>query len=521
MNGFIKHSPNDSFAPLQRRCHLERLEEKHLLTTFSCADFEPFEPAANSYEYCLYNAGASITEMQTHNRSEGVRSQSVQNATAKDPGNFFTRAFDIGTLDSFAIDESVSASDPRDFYQFDLKADSRVNVSISNLTGNAKLLVYDANRNLVDELFEPGSRDASMQLDLVQGQYFVRINRPYRAAADYSLSLEVMGKLPSPDPDSDPATQFPDVPYFGSRFDWNLNAIDAPKVWAEGITGEEVVVAVIDTGVDYFHTDLNDNIWVNSDEIAGNGIDDDNNGFIDDFFGWDFVSDDSSPLDTNGHGTHVAGTIAAENNSLGVTGVAYNASIMSIRVLDSNGSGFLSDVAAGIVYAVDNGADVINLSLGGGSHSVQIYLALQFALDQGVFVSVAAGNESANEPGIPARYSSVLDNVISVGAHDSSNVLAGFSNEVGSSRSVQVDAPGVSIASTFPQNRYRLLNGTSMAAPHVSGLAALILSVRPDLTPQQVRTAITDGAETNSILFSDSLGSINVRDSLISALQLA
>ena len=295
--------------------------------------------------------------------------------------------------------------------------------------------------------------------------------------------------------------------YYGGNNEWNLNSINAPESWAQGYTGEGVVVAVIDTGVDWDHPDLVSQIWVNADEVAGNGIDDDRNGYVDDVRGWDFASSDNNPDDGNGHGTHVAGIIAADNNGTGATGVAYDASIMAVRVLGSDGSGTESAVAAGIRYAAQNGADIINLSLGGSFSSV-IYAALQYAASLNVLVVAAAGNEYASTPSNPARSSATLSNVISVGAYSSSNSLASFSNDVGSSGAVQVDAPGVNVYSTYLNGRYATFSGTSMAAPHVAGLAALALSANSTLTASQLRTAIVNGT-TRVISGSDSQGGIN------------
>lgn len=304
-----------------------------------------------------------------------------------------------------------------------------------------------------------------------------------------------------------PVTAFPDVAYYGSSSDWNLNSINAPEAWAQGYTGQGVVVAVVDTGVDLSHPDLFSQIWVNADEIAGNGIDDDGNGYIDDRNGWDFSSGDNNPDDANGHGTHVAGTIAAEKNGTGATGVAPDATIMPVRVLSANGSGSDSGVAAGIRYAAANGADIINLSLGGGFSSV-IQSAIQYAQQLNVLVIVAAGNESAAIPSYPARHSATFTNVLSVGAYSSSNAIASFSNDVGTSGAVQVDGPGVNIYSTYYNDRYATLSGTSMATPHVAGLAALALSANNSLSAAQLRTLIVNGA-TRVISGSDSRGGIN------------
>ncbi len=300
---------------------------------------------------------------------------------------------------------------------------------------------------------------------------------------------------------------FPDVDYFGASRDWGVNAINAPEVSAQGFTGNGVVVAVIDTGVDLDHVDLDANIWTNEGEIPGNARDDDGNGFVDDMHGWDFVQNDNAPADTESHGTHVAGTIAAEKNALGATGVAYDATIMPIQVLDSDGFGSFRDIAAGIEYAVDNGAQIINLSLGGGGHRL-IQQALSYAEDNNVLVVAAAGNDGTSAPDYPARYSESLTNVISVGAHDRSDELASFSNFVGNTNAIQVDAPGISVYSTIPDDRFATFSGTSMSAPHVAGLAALALSADPTLQVEELRRMIVEGAD-RVIADSDSAGGIN------------
>jgi hypothetical protein len=289
---------------------------------------------------------------------------------------------------------------------------------------------------------------------------------------------------------------FPDVDYFGGQNDWGLNTVKAPEAWAQGHTGQGIVVAVIDTGVDYTHLDLDGNIWVNQGEIAGNGIDDDGNGFVDDVRGWDFVANDNSPMDEQGHGTHVAGTIAAEKNEFGVTGVAYNAKIMPVRVLNAGGSGSVSNIAAGIKYAADNGADVINLSLG-GAYSSEIEDAVQYATAKGSVVVMAAGNESASQPSSPANLANQWG--IAVGAVDRTNRMANFSNKASIPPLDYVVAPGVDIYSTTPGNTYSSFNGTSMATPHVAGVAALMLSANPNLTAAEVESILTQTANPTGI----------------------
>ncbi len=278
---------------------------------------------------------------------------------------------------------------------------------------------------------------------------------------------------------------------------WSLEAINAPEVWAKGYTGQGVVVAVVDSGVDYTHPDLKNNIWVNTREIAGNGLDDDHNGYIDDIVGWDYVDYDNSPLDGTGHGTHVAGTIAAELNTFGATGVAYGAKVMPVRVLDANGNGSYARIAEGVYYAVDNGANIINLSIGGTTYSAQLQAAIQYATDRGVLVISAAGNNGGVSPLFPASLASQVG--IAVGAVDLYNQMPSFSARSGATPVSYVVAPGVNIFSTTPNNTYGFNTGTSMAVPHIAGVAALLLSAKPTLTPAQLTALLTNTANPTGI----------------------
>jgi subtilisin family serine protease len=298
--------------------------------------------------------------------------------------------------------------------------------------------------------------------------------------------------------------RFSQVPDIGGS-DWDLDMVKAPEVWAKGYTGQKVVVAVLDTGVDYTHPDLNNNIWVNSNEIAHNGIDDDGNGFVDDVRGWNFVDADSNdPMDYDSHGTHVAGTIAAGNNGFGVTGVAYDAKIMPVRVIggsdDSSIYKFDANVAAGIRYAVQNGADVLSLSIGSNLSDPamrQTEAALKYARSAGVVAVMASGNErltaAAMRPIEPAFYA-MRDLGIAVGAVNRRRVVADFSNPAGNRRLDFVVAPGVEIRSTVLNGSYSYYSGTSMATPHVSGTVALMLSANPNLTPSEVESILTSTA---------------------------
>ncbi|WP_138499216.1 S8 family peptidase [Nostoc sp. PA-18-2419] len=300
---------------------------------------------------------------------------------------------------------------------------------------------------------------------------------------------------------------FADVPDLGGN-NWGADLVKAPEVWAKGYTGKGVVVAVVDTGVDRNHEDLKNNIWTNSKEIPGNGIDDDGNGYVDDDYGWNFSDNNNDTLDRNGHGTHVSGTIAGENNDYGVTGIAYDAKIMPVKVLNDSGSGSYNSIAKGIRYAVDNGADVINLSLGGKYSNRTLESAIDYASSKGVIVVMAAGNDGESSPDYPARYA--YKSGIAVGAVDRNKNLADFSDRAGTNQISYVTAPGVDVYSTVPNNQYATYSGTSMAAPHVAGVVALMLSANPNLTDAQVRQIVTETAENTTQSTTSNLKTYNV-----------
>lgn len=270
--------------------------------------------------------------------------------------------------------------------------------------------------------------------------------------------------------------------------------IDAPEAW-DLQTGNNVIIAIVDTGVDYNHSDLSSNIWNNSAEIANNGLDDDGNGFVDDVRGWDFSNNDNNPMDDNDHGTHLAGTIAANgNDGSGVAGINWSARIMPVKFLDGAGSGSTADAIAAIDYAVANGAQVINASWGGGPFSSAMFNTLSAANDAGVLFVAAAGNTSNNNdttPNYPSGYD--LPNVISVAATDDADTLAGFSNF--GVNSVDLGAPGVRILSAIRNNGYASLSGTSMAAPHVSGVAALVVANNPSIGINALRAALLENTD--------------------------
>ena len=275
--------------------------------------------------------------------------------------------------------------------------------------------------------------------------------------------------------------------------------IDAPEAW-DLQTGTDIVVAVIDTGLDYNHADIVGNVWTNPGEIAGNRIDDDNNGFIDDTRGWDFVNNDNDPLDDNRHGTHVSGTIAAAgNNAVGVVGVNWRARIMPLKFLSATGGGTTANAIAAVNYSVRMGARVSSNSWGGGAFSQALADAIAAANTAGQIFIAAAGNATANNdvtPSYPCSYASA--NIVCVAATDANDALATFSNF--GATSVDLAAPGVNTLSTTLNGTYTSLSGTSMATPHVSGVAALLLASDSTLTVTDLKALILNNTDARPAL---------------------
>jgi len=285
---------------------------------------------------------------------------------------------------------------------------------------------------------------------------------------------------------------------------WALPKIQAPQAWNVTTGTTQTAIAVIDTGVDWDHPDLADNIWVNEDEVAQNGLDDDNNGYIDDAIGYDFVSvpassvapgedpgpRDNDPMDFHGHGTLVSGIIAAvTNNITGVAGTCWNCKIMILRAgyKSVDGRGYLEDEdsALAIQYAVDNGAHIINMSWGDLVSSNIIQTAIDYAYNAGLLLVAAAGNSNTSNPFYPAAY----PNVIAVAALDQNDKKTSYSN-FGSW--IDVSAPGNNIYTTVFDNGYAYTYGTSVASPFVAGLAGLLKSFRPNWTHDQLRVKIKE-----------------------------
>ncbi len=340
-----------------------------------------------------------------------------------------------------------------------------------------------------------------------------------------SLPIDVAAAKPADNPaiPDAPANTTGNDPLFSKQWGMVDNGLEnALKINA----GQKIIVAVIDTGVDYTHEDLLPNMWRNKNEIPNNGIDDDKNGFIDDVIGWDFLDNDNKPYDlasTNigdlmnganpGHGTHCAGNVGAKGgNGKGISGMNPNAQIMAMRFIGDKG-GTTTGAIGAIRYAVDNGAKVLSNSWGSegedpaeAADNLALQEAIQYAMDKNVlFIAAAAnsGNDNDGDPkkaAFPASYPH--DNIISVAAIDSANGLASFSNY--GAKSVDIGAPGVKIFSTTVGNHYsdtviELLganwDGTSMACPHVAGAAALYWSAHPEKNWKQVKDAILTSAK--------------------------
>jgi subtilisin family serine protease/N-acetylneuraminic acid mutarotase len=307
------------------------------------------------------------------------------------------------------------------------------------------------------------------------------------AEPDFEASAADVPEAPPPLPvDSAPSATVPNDPLYADQ--WGLSAINAATAW-EVVTGTPtIVIAVVDSGIDANHEDLIPNLWVNPGEIPGNGIDDDNNGYVDDIQGWNFVSGSNDVQDGRGHGTQVAGVAAAAtNNGAGVAGMCWNCRIMPVKVMADSGVANYSDIAAGVAYAAAKGASIINLSLGGYADSRTLRDAIAAAVAQGIVVVAGAGNDGISTPFYPAAY----PNVLAVAATTVSDTLAPSSNR---GAWVSVAAPGVAISTTYLGGGYGAASGTSMAAPLASGLAGLIRSRWPAWTEAMVRSQIRQTA---------------------------
>jgi subtilisin family serine protease len=296
--------------------------------------------------------------------------------------------------------------------------------------------------------------------------------------------------------------------------------IDNSQAWSAMKAGAPpTVVAVIDTGIDFTHPAFQNTLWTNKGEIPGNGIDDDANGYVDDYNGWNFAYGNNNPSDDEGHGTHVSGIVLGVGQNIFASTVPLqNTEIMPLKFLDSTGSGSNANAIAAIYYAANMGAKVMNNSWGGGSYSQALVDAIGYAYSRDSVFVAAAGNSSTNNdttPSYPASYNAT--NEISVAASDSSDVLASFSNFGGAT--VPLTAPGVAILSTYPVGQYAQMSGTSMASPMVAGTVALMRNQRPQMNSYQIKQLVISSVDVKSNLAGQvaSSGRVNVENAVVAA----
>lgn len=391
--------------------------------------------------------------------------------------NVLTEPFDLAQEDSFDPEEFPYASD-NVLVKLSPDSGDAVTPALAQC-GVARLEhLFDTDEgrwftaHLENGVLPPQALEALRQLDQM-------------VTAEYNYIYQTEGQYEETQLDSAVNEQFKLFQNPRIESQWNLLNCGVQQSWAwllahgENPGGKsDVVVAVIDTGVDDTHEDLRDNMWVNEKEIPGNGIDDDGNGYVDDVYGVDIVAGRGSGSDDHGHGTHVAGVIAADNNFKGIIGVAFNTRIMSVKAGMSSGYFHQDAIAKAILYAYNNGADVINMSFGGSACSIAVQDALEKAYTRCVLVA-SAGNDGMPNEGLISlpNYPAALPYILGVMSVDRSGVESSFTNYDSiayNNVEYELYAPGENIVSTIPGDRYATWSGTSMAAPLVSGMAALL-----------------------------------------------
>jgi len=398
------------------------------------------------------------------------------------PGEYLVRVAESIVEKNQGFSQKISTSTVQSFFE----TFSKVKTILKQKTGSAYNLQSKTSENPIPTLLHIVDKDVLPE-DI--------LNYPGVLSVEPNCYIEPMA--------------VPNDPDYSQQ--WAHQVMQSEDAWKINTGSQSIIVAVSDTGVDYNHEDLKDQMWTNSAELNGvDGVDDDNNGYIDDIYGWDFGDEDNDPIPggmaSSGHGTHVAGIIGARgNNNTGITGMNWNIKLMAVKGFFDNEDGTTSAALLSTVeYAVNNGAHVINCSWGSNSKPTQADRdVFQYAKDKGVVTVVAAGNSYKNAKNFsPAA----LSNTITVGSSNSADELSGFSNY--GSR-IDVLAPGgdtsrlggrdETILSTLPGNSYEGLIGTSMAAPYVAGLAGLILSINSKLTVREVGKILRDSAETVTV----------------------
>lgn len=310
-------------------------------------------------------------------------------------------------------------------------------------------------------------------------------------------------------------TSTDEISHFGVLDNWGQSLTEADEVWAQGVYGNNVLVGVVDSFVDYNHPQLAPRIALNTEEIRGNGIDDDRNGYIDDYYGYTFISSPNNEDKVSDHGSHVAGIIAADHQTGTIRGLAPKARIIPAPFIDAVKGGSIGDAILAMQYVSRRGAKIINASWGGAPCMDSLRNAFQELQNKGILVIVAAGNSGVDidyNPDYPAAFN--MPNQITVAAGTSSDIMASWSNH--GFNLVHLAAPGVNILSTIPNNRTAFMDGTSMAAPFVAGAAALLWSDRPRATAVQVKQALMTSVDVtvNHEYKVQTLGRLNVNKAL-------
>jgi len=312
----------------------------------------------------------------------------------------------------------------------------------------------------------------------------------HRRGVRYAESDYILGK----------SDAVPDDPFYTRQYALQSpgDGISAPQAW--GVRTACSLVAALDTGTQYDHPDLKANIWHNKNEVKGNGKDDDHNGYVDDYYGFNAEKGSGSGADGDGHGTHVAGIIGAQaNNATGVSGACWTAKVMPVRFMNDKGRGSTSDAIAGLDYAVHMNAKVVNCSFGSSSKSSALQDAVKSAKAAGVLLVVAAGNDGENiesKPQYPAAYTD--GNILTVAASTATGTLASFSNF--GAKSVDLAAPGDQIYSTYPTSGYKYLSGTSMAAPLFAAAAAMLRAQDSKRTYSEIRSILKNTVDPDPAL---------------------